>query len=305
MPVKKAYWAIHLAAFFFGLAGIFGALIQADAAFITMARAFFATMVLLCLLLMTRGPLFPCYILRQPRTILVLIGAAIFLCLHWFSFFLAVKMGGVAIATLGFASFPAFIAVIESVLTKESMARHDRWAIVLITVGLVLINPSFSFHNTATIGLLWGVCSGLSFALFTFLNRDLSQVAHPLHIALWQNSGVLILSMPWAWQQALEASPSDWLWAALLGIFCTALAHYLIIYSLQHLKARHAGIVIALEPVYAIFFAALLFQQYPDYKTMSGSFLIIGTIVWSQQQQRQRPQKDKPSNTATAYPRDR
>src|SRR5690625_6909190 len=69
------------------------------------------------------------------------------------------------------------------------MYRNDVLAIALITLGLILVNPSFSFHDQATIGLLWGVFSGFSFALFTFLNKGLSQQASALQIALWQNIG--------------------------------------------------------------------------------------------------------------------
>ncbi|HLS18127.1 MAG TPA: DMT family transporter [Paenalcaligenes sp.] len=285
MSLKHAYLAIHLAALFFGLAGIFGALIHASAEFITMARALFATLVLLLLLVVRRGPLIPRKIFTQPRPLMHLLGAALFLSLHWLSFFLAIKKGGVAIATLGFASFPAFTIVVEFVLARDPMYRNDVLAIALITLGLILVNPSFSFHDQATIGLLWGVFSGFSFALFTFLNKGLSQQASALQIALWQNIGVLLLSLPWTWGQMLGIAAADWFWSAMLGIFCTAFAHYLIIRSLQRLKARHAGIVIALEPVYAIFFAAILFQQYPNLKIIIGAILIIGTIIWSQRQQ--------------------
>ena len=47
------------------------------------------------------------------------------------------------------------------------------------------------------------------------------------------------------------------------------------------LKARSAGIVIALEPVYAIIFAAILFAQYPGMRALIGGAIMIGAIVWS------------------------
>src|SRR5690625_7553936 len=113
MSLKHAYLAIHLAALFFGLAGIFGALIHASAEFITMARALFASLVFLLLLVVRRGPLIPRKIFTQPRPLMHLLGAALFLILHWLSFFLAIKRGGVAIPTLGFACSPAFSLVFD------------------------------------------------------------------------------------------------------------------------------------------------------------------------------------------------
>jgi len=284
-PPTYAYVAIHIAALFFGLAGIFGALIEASAEFITMARALFAFLVLGLLLSIFRQPFFSPALFRQKQQCLSLVGAIFCLGLHWLSFFIAIKKGGVAVATLGFASFPAFTTLIEYIFGREPMQRHDIWSILLISIGLLLVNPSFSMHDQMTVGLLWGIVSGFSFALFAYLNRGLSHRASALQIAFWQNLGVCILYLPWAWSASQNATLNDWFWAALLGLFCTALAHYLIIRSLQHLKARHAGIVIALEPVYAIFFAALLFQQYPSLRMLIGAFVIIGTIIWSQRQQ--------------------
>src|SRR5690625_5604385 len=112
MSLKHAYLAIHLAALFFGLAGIFGALIHASAEFITMARALFATLVLLLLLVVRRGPLIPRKIFTQPRPLMHLLGAALFLGLHWLSFFLAIKKCGLAIAALVFTIFPHFHVVL-------------------------------------------------------------------------------------------------------------------------------------------------------------------------------------------------
>src|SRR5690625_6576994 len=134
MSLKHAYLAIHLAALFFGLAGIFWVLLHASSEFITMARALFATLVLLLLLVVRLGPLIPRKIFTQPRPLMHLLGAALFLSLHWLSFFLAIKKGGVAIATLGFASFPAFTIVVEFVLARDPMYRNDVLAIALITL---------------------------------------------------------------------------------------------------------------------------------------------------------------------------
>ncbi|MGV8664105.1 EamA family transporter, partial [Pseudomonas aeruginosa] len=44
---------------------------------------------------------------------------------HWVSFFIAVKTAGVAIATLGFASFPAFTVILEGLLFREMNALAE------------------------------------------------------------------------------------------------------------------------------------------------------------------------------------
>ena len=64
-------------------------------------------------------------------------------------------------------------------------------------------------------------------------------------------------------------------------MFCTGLSHFLFVSSLTRLNARSAGLVIALEPVYAIAFAWVLFSQQPTVRMMAGAALIVAAIVWS------------------------
>jgi drug/metabolite transporter (DMT)-like permease len=100
-------------------------------------------------------------------------------------------------------------------------------------------------------------------------------------LACWENLVVAALTLPWCFGEFATLRPLDWLWLFMLGVFCTALSHSLLVSSLSKLKARTAGIVIALEPVYAILFAALLFAQYPSLRALAGGALIIGAIIWS------------------------
>ena len=50
---------------------------------------------------------------------------------HWWSFFVAVKVSGVAVATLGFASFPAFTVLLEGLLFRERV-RAAEWGVVAL-----------------------------------------------------------------------------------------------------------------------------------------------------------------------------
>ncbi|WP_323000288.1 DMT family transporter [Castellaniella sp.] len=277
MNSRQAQFAIHLTALLFGLTGIFGELIQASATLITAGRALFATAALLLFI----GHGGHRIVLPPRRSWRVLGLAGVLLAIHWTSFFVAVKVGGIAIATLGFASFPAFITLLEGVVFHER-TRPSEWLVVgLVTLGLVLVTPSFDFRDQATIGLAWGVLSGLAFALFTLANRKAVAHMQGRELACWENLIVAALTLPWCFQEFTSLRPLDWLWIFMLGVFCTALSHALLVSSLARLNARTAGIVIALEPVYAIAFAAILFAQYPSARALAGGALIIGAIVWS------------------------
>lgn len=278
MNRQRAVFAIHIAAILFGLTGIFGELIQADAMVITAGRASFAVLALLAVMRsMGTSP----FLGVTRKNVKVLAMAGFMLAVHWVTFFLAVKISGVAIATLGFASFPAFITLCECVFFREKISLGEWLILLLVTLGLVLVTPSFDFQDDATLGLAWAILSGLTFALFTLINRRAASRIPAQQVACWENLFVALMTLPFAFPAITQLSALDWVWMAMLGILCTALSHYLLVSSLMVLKARSAGIVIALEPVYAIFFAAVLFAQYPSLRALLGGALMVGAIVWS------------------------
>ncbi|MBF6617866.1 DMT family transporter [Pollutimonas thiosulfatoxidans] len=278
MSRQRALFSIHIAAVLFGLTGIFGELIQADAIAITAGRACFAVVALYAVMrMMGSSPIQG--ITRRNIGVLALAGAM--LAIHWITFFIAVKISGVAIATLGFASFPAFITLCEWLVFKEKVSTHEWLILLLVSLGLVLVTPSFDFRDDATIGLAWAIASGLSFALFTLINRRAAARIPAQQVACWENAFVALLTLPFSLPAMAQLDALNWLWMAMLGVLCTALSHYLLVSSLMTLKARSAGIVIALEPVYAIFFAAVLFAQYPSLRALIGGALMVGAIIWS------------------------
>src|SRR5699024_11393590 len=76
---------------------------------------------------------------------------------------------GVQTCALPISSFPAFITLGERFVFKEHISRQEWTILGLVTLGLLLVTPSFDFANQATTGLAWAVASGLSFALFTLI----------------------------------------------------------------------------------------------------------------------------------------
>lgn len=270
MNRRKALLALHLGALLFGLSGIFGKLALAAPIVIVFGRALFAVAVLA--LFSARGA---AQVRPNWQRRLALAGAGLLLGGHWWSFFLAVKVAGVAVATLGFASFPAFTVLLEGVLFKERVSRGE-WAVVaLVCAGLVLVTPHFDFASEATLGLAWAVLSGLLFALVSVSNRATTRGLQPAQAALWQNISILLCSLPLAWSLLPGVRALDWLWIALLGVLCTALAHSLFVASLRVLNARSASVVFALEPVYGIAFAWWLFHEQPSLRMLCGGALIV------------------------------
>lgn len=271
MTPRNALLAIHLGALMFGLSGVLGKLAQSQPLMITFGRALFAVLALLAVaLLLPPSGARPDW---KRRCGLMLGG--VLLGAHWLTFFIAVKVAGVGIATLGFASFPAFTVLLEGLLFRERTRAIEYAMVGLVCLGLLLVTPNFDVSSAATGGLLYGVLSGLLFALLSLLNRAVTRGIDAVQAALWQNLAILLGLLPFAWAGVPAIPAQDWLWLALLGVLCTGLAHSLFVASLRVLKARTTSVIFALEPVYGIVFAWWLFDEQPTLRMLGGGALII------------------------------
>ncbi|MCQ4324615.1 EamA family transporter [Stutzerimonas stutzeri] len=289
MTPRNALLAIHLGALMFGLSGVLGKLADSTPLIITFGRAFFAV---LALLLVAR--LLPASGARPDwRQRCGLAFGGLLLGAHWLTFFVAVKIAGVGIATLGFASFPAFTVLLEGLLFRERTRVVEFAMVALVCTGLLLVTPQFDLASGPTAGLFYGVLSGLLFALLSLLNRAVTRGLDPVRAALWQNLAILVGLLPFSWAAVPAVPAQDWLWLALLGVLCTGLAHSLFVASLRVLKARTTSVIFALEPVYGIAFAWWLFDEQPTLRMLlGGTLIIVASIVTSRL-------KSAPPNPAT------
>jgi drug/metabolite transporter (DMT)-like permease len=280
MTPRTALGALHIGALMFGLTGVFGKLAAASPAVIVFGRAVFAVLALAVFARFASRTRWQKLRGRDARRLLL---GGLLLAGHWVSFFISVKVAGVAIATLGFASFPAFTVLLEGLIFRERIRANEILLVVLVSVGLVLVTPDFDLASGATTGLLWAVASGLLFSLLSLTNRAGSAHVPPVQAALCQNVVVGLCLLLMAAPQLSDVRPIDWLWIGLLGVFCTGLAHSLFVASLAVIKARTAAVVFAMEPVYGITIAWLLFDENPTLRMLLGGVLIIVAIVVSSQ----------------------
>ena len=277
MTPRTALGALHIGALMFGLTGVFGKLAAASPSIIVFGRAAFAVLALVLFARFASSTPWQKLYSADLRRLLL---SGLLLAGHWVSFFIAVKVAGVAIATLGFATFPAFTVILEGLIFRERIRANEMVLVLLVCIGLVLVTPDFDLASQATSGLVWAVVSGLLFSLLSLNNRASASIP-PVQAALCQNVVVALCLLPFAAPGLGEVRALDWLWIGLLGVFCTGLAHSLFVASLKVLKARTAAVVFAMEPVYGITVAWLLFSETPTLRMLLGGALIIAAIVVS------------------------
>lgn len=273
-PQRLALIQVHAAVFLFGLAGLFGKFLPLPAGVIVLGRTGFASLVL-GLWLWRQGFVWP----GSRKDWLGLVGLGVLLAFHWYSFFLAIQLATVAIGLLTFSSFPVFVSLLEPLLFKACWRWRDGAIALFVLLGVVLVMPDYSLVTSDAVGALWGLASGLSFALLQLLNKSYRQHYSSLAIAFYQDlfaclALLLVTPLPVA-----TVTPASLGLLAILGVLCTAVAHTLFIESLAVLRTQLASVISALEPAYGILLAMVLLGEVPTLRTLAGGLLILGTTT--------------------------
>ena len=266
--------AINVAAVIFGTTALFGKLPVAPV-WIVAGRAVAASVTLLALGLALRASL------RVTGASLARIAATgVILATHWVTFFMSVQMADVAVATLTFATFPFMTILMDAGLRKRVPTTIELGAgLAIVAAVALLVGPGLPKTATAPAGAAVGLLSAACFAVFSVASQRLGARVHPIALSLYQNLTVgLVLAgfLPFT-----RPMPHGLQWGviAVLGVVATALMHQLYFFSLKRLSAAVCGGFVALEPVYAIVFAAILFAEPIGPMVIVSGVLIVGASM--------------------------
>jgi drug/metabolite transporter (DMT)-like permease len=271
---KSGLIAINLAAIIFGTAALYGKL-DISPFWIVAMRGAFASVAIAAVVLSSGGlrfyPTIP-----QVRALFI---TGILLAIHWLTFFESVQLAGVAIATLTFVAFPLFTVLLETMKARRrpSMLELGAGFAIVVAVALLLDAQDFDAKVSGTIA---GIGSALSFAFFGIKTKILTTEINPLMVSFIQNLVVALGLAPIA--TFISQAPktiTDWGYLMLLGVVTTALMHQLYLFALKRMSATTCSGFIALEPVYAIVFAAVFFGEPLTLWVVVSGTLIIGSSV--------------------------
>ncbi len=198
---------------------------------------------------------------------------------HWLTFFTSVQLAGVAVATLTFATFPLFTVIVEAAQARRLPRPTEFMVGVVIVVAVaLLVEPSGGERNIG--GAVAGLVSALTYALFWRVTLRLGMSVSPAAISFCRNGIVFALLTPTLFfANPMPARPVEWLSLMALGVFNTAIMLRLYLYALKRISANTCSGFVALEPVYAIIFAALLFNEPVTRWIVVSIVLIVGASL--------------------------
>ncbi len=205
----------------------------------------------------------------------------IILAIHWSAFFLSIQLSTVTIGLLTFSTFPIFLTFLEPWFLKEKIMLSNVVIAIITFSGVMLVVPKLQLGNNMTQGALWGIISGISYAILSMLNKKYVKDYSSLVISFYEQLVATIVLMPFLFFHRPILGTKDILLLFLLGVVFTGISHSLFINGLKHVKTQVAGIISSLEPVYGIILAAILLKEIPSLREVLGGVIILAAALYS------------------------
>lgn len=203
--------------------------------------------------------------------ILLAVFSTILIGLHSTS---ASKAGFLLALTVVFV--PLLNVLIFKVMPEPKMIAGA--VLAIIGIGLLTWNGSLSLES----GDVFCILGALSNALYFLLADRFTKRSDPVTLGVWQMgmTGVLALAISLIFESPhLPSTPSSWLSVLGLGILCSAAGYTLQNIAQKYTLSTHAGLIFALEPVFAAFFAFVFFGEVLPARSYLGAGLVLTSVV--------------------------
>ena len=272
--------SVALAAMLWGSIGLFVQSVNLPSLTITFFRVMFAAVSILLIVWLTTGMKSLKLQSKQQYKRAALM--SFFYTGNWILFFQALKMTSVTNAVLAYYTAPAFMAILGLFVLKEKLDLKAILFILVAFFGLYLLfTPEGGTGNNDGLGLFYAVVAGFLYASAVVTAKPLTGALSSWVIAAYQTGVATILLLPWFVYQVIVGAnpyPADLneFWMLLtLGLLNTTVAFGLFFFGINYMSAKSVGLVTYLEPMGAVFMAALLLTQPLHTSTIVGGGMII------------------------------
>jgi len=194
------------------------------------------------------------------------------------SYQLAVRYGGAARASVLLYTAPAWVAIMAVLFLRESLSPRILVGVLVSIVGVAVISLSGTEQGEAAPqGILFGLISGFTYALYYILGRRLLDRYRSITLFFWILPIGAVGLAPFV-SFSIPSLPAA---AALLGIgfASTYLAYLVYAAGLRYLRSSQAAVVATIEPVAAVLMAFAFWGENLGGAGYVGALLVVTSVL--------------------------
>lgn len=276
---QKPLAGLYLAIFFLAMTGLFAKMIPLNAVSIIQLRGVVAAFGLAGFIS-----------LRQCKFRITGIKAAfgvyllgLLLGIHWVAFFYSMQVSSVAVGMLSLYSYPVITIMLEPLFSRRRLKPGDLFGGGMVFVGLLIMvsQDITNLQRPIAQGVLWGVLSAILFSLRNIFQKYYFNNVASECLMFHQVIAVGLMLAPFVdYPQVHNLAAADCLKVGLLGLFSTAGAHTLLVFSLKRMSVKSVSLISCLQPLIATVLAWLVIQEVPTVAVLVGGVIILSVAVY-------------------------
>jgi drug/metabolite transporter (DMT)-like permease len=198
----------------------------------------------------------------------------------------SIEYVGAGLATVLGNTQVVLVGALAWLLYRERPSAPLLAAIPVAMGGIVLISGAFengAYGDDPALGVLFGVLTGVAYTGFLLTLRhgssDLRRVAGPLYDATLASALLTIPAGLALGDLDFVPSPSAQAWLVVLALSAQVLGWLLITVSLPRLPAVVTSVLLTLQPVCSVLFAAILLGEDPSALQLVGVAAILSGLL--------------------------
>lgn len=227
------------------------------------------------------------------------------LALHFASWISSLAYTSVASSTVLVTTSPLWVGLTAPFLLKEKLSQPLKIGIALAMLGSVLIGVAdvvavvdghfqfsltqFSNQTNPLLGNGLALVGAIAASAYLIIGRRLRFGMSLLsYIALVYSTAAffLIIMAIASGYDLFGYSSTAYLVMILMAIFPQLIGHSSYNWALGYLSAASVSVAVVAEPIGATLLALLIFQEIPNWITMTGSTLLLAGIVYASRPER-------------------
>ncbi len=279
---KKAFYAslIVIAACLWGVIGVFSSELEADgftSIQVTEVRCAVTAIGLLIVILIRDRSLFK----FVPKDLLMFIAASAFFMAYNILYFQEIAIGcPLSMVSILLYTAPFFVLVLSVLIFKEELTVQKVLALIIAFIGCALAVGLVGGNDEINMTGLWmGIGSGVTYALYTIINKSLLKKYDPMTLTFYAFGISALCLLPFAdvmgiFDIAVNVEGSIF-WMLGLGVLITLIPYFLYGCGLRGLDAGYVSVLALIEPMVATVAGFLMYGQAPTAMKLCGIVLVI------------------------------
>lgn len=271
----KQLFELVLATLFISTSGALGKFIDMPPPVTVWWRAFLATIFIYVFIRFKKISLR----IESKRDLVTFILGALFMGIHWITYFYALKFSNVALGLLSLFTYPVITALLEPLFFKVKLNPIHIFLGVVVLFGVYVLAPDFDLQSAQVKGVFLGVISALFYSLRLLLLKKYTDKYHGSMLMFYQISILSVVLLPVLFTMDTSGIQTQFTAVLLLALLTTTIGHTLFLRSLKYFSVSTASIISSIQPIFGIIIAYIFLNEIPTWNTFWGGALILSTVV--------------------------